>query len=99
MPLPIKNEVIGHLSEPYQKSWLALNGEDSDGKLWSLAAASASVEEQARSALKDGKFPDRSAPVVVEKRIWRAQVKSQYVEPEVELDPSDELDFIYEKAG
>ena len=39
-----------------------------------LAASSASVEEQANSALKDGKFPDGSKPIAVERRIWRAQV-------------------------
>ena len=64
-----------------------------------LAASSASVEEQARSALKDGKFPDGSKPVVVERRIWRAQVKSQFVEPEIELDPSEDLDFLFVNSG
>ena len=59
----------------------------------SLAASSASVEEQANSALRNGRFPDGSTPIKVERRIWRAQVKSQYVEPEIELDLSEGLDF------
>ena len=65
----------------------------------SLAASSASAEEQANSALKDGKFPDGSTPIKVERRIWRAQVKSEYIEPEVEIDPSESLDFLFENAG
>ena len=56
-----------------------------------MAASAASIEEQANSALKDGKFPDGSTPIKVERRIWRAQVKSQYIEPEMELDPSKSL--------
>ena len=78
---------------------MCIYGGDNDGVLLTLAASSASIEEQANSALKDGKFPDGSTPVTVEKRIWRAKVKSQYVEPEIELDPSEELDFIFEKSG
>ena len=64
-----------------------------------MAASAASVEERAKSALKDGKFPDGSTPVKVEQRIWRAQVKSEYVEPEDELDPTGSLDYLYEHAG
>ena len=78
---------------------MAISGEHNMGELLTLAASSASVEEQASSALKDGKFPDGTTPVVVERRIWRAQVKSQYVEPELELDPSEGLEFLYENAG
>ena len=94
-----KKRVLGHLSGSYQNSWIALHGEDSNGKLLTLAASSASVEEQANSALRNGKFPDGTKPVVVERRIWRAQVKSQYVEPEIDLDPSEGLDYLYENAG
>ena len=68
---------------------MAIHGEPFDKEFISLAASSASLEEQANLALKEGKFPDGSTPVKVEKRIWRAQVKSQYVEPEVEIDPSE----------
>ena len=64
-------------------------GDTNVERLLTLAASSASVEEQANSALKDGRFPDGSKPVTVEKRIWRAQVKSQYIEPEVDIDPSE----------
>jgi hypothetical protein len=79
---------------------MAINGNrNTGGELLMLAASSALVEEQATSALKDGKFPDGMTPVVVERRIWRAQVKSQYVEPELELDSSEGLDFLYENTG
>ena len=87
------------MSKSYQNSWIALQGDHIDREYISLAASSASEEEQAKSALKDGKFPDGSKPVKVERRIWRAQVKSQYIEPEMELDPSESLDFLYENAG
>jgi hypothetical protein len=69
---------------------MAINGNRHKGELLTLVASSASVEEQATLAL---------TPVVVEQRIWRAQVKSQYVEPELELDASEGLDFLYENAG
>ena len=91
--------MLGHLSPTFQSSWMAFHGEVYKDRLLTLAASSASVEEQANSALRDGKFPDGSTPVIVEKRIWRAQVKSQYVEPEIELDPSEDLDFLYVSSG
>ena len=50
---------------------MAINGDYDGTKLLTLAASSASVEEQANSALRDGKFPDGSTPVQVERRIWR----------------------------
>ena len=78
---------------------MAINGERVGREYLSLAASSASVEEQANSALKDRKFPDGSTPIKVEKQIWRAQVKSEYVEPEVEIDPSESLDYLFENAG
>ena len=78
---------------------MATLGEEKIKRFMSFAASSASVEEQAGSALKDGKFPDSSKPISVEKRIWRAQVKSQYCEPEPDIDPSENLDFLYENAG
>jgi hypothetical protein len=78
---------------------MAMNGDHNTGELLTLAASSALVEEQATLALKDGKFPDETTPVVVERQIWRAQLKSQYVEPELELDPSEGLDFLYENTG
>ena len=90
---------LEHLSKSYRTGWMAIHGEGNTGRLLTLAASAASIEEQANSALRDGKFPDGSTPVVVEKQIWRAQVKSQYLEPEMELDPSERLDFLYEKAG
>jgi hypothetical protein len=91
--------VLGHLSKPYRSFWTKLNGENCDVGLMTLAATSASEEEQARSKLRDGKFPDGTKPVVVEKRVWRPQVKSQYVEPETDIDPSESLDFLYKNAG
>ena len=91
--------VLGHLSKSYRNSWIAIQGDKLNKEYLSLAASSASVEEQANSALKDGKFPDGTTPVKVERRIWRAQVKSQYVEPEFEIDPSSSLDFLYENLG
>ena len=78
---------------------MAIQGDHLDRELLSLAASAASLEEQAKSALKDGKFPDGTTPIQVEKRIWRAQVKSQYVEPEVEIDPSESLDFLFKNGG
>ena len=78
---------------------MALQGDHLDREYISLAASSASKEEQAKSALKDGKFPDGSTPVKVERRIWRAQVKSVYIEPDLRLDPSESLDFLYENGG
>jgi hypothetical protein len=78
---------------------MAIQGDHLDREYISLAASTASEEEQAKSALKDGQFPDGSKPVKVERRIWRAQVKSQYVEPEWELDPSDSLDYLYKNGG
>ena len=72
---------------------MAIYGNHFSTDFITLAASSASIEEQANSALKDGKFPDGSKPVKVERRIWRAQVKSQYEEPEYEIDPSESLDF------
>ena len=78
---------------------MAMMGNRLSREYLTLAASDASVEEQAKSALKDGKFPDGSKPIKVEKRIWRAQVKTQYIEPETEVDPSESLDFLYENAG
>ena len=78
---------------------MAIKGDKISREYISLAAAAASIEEQAKSALKDGKFPDGSTPIKVEKRIWRAQVKSQCIEPEDEIDPSESLDYLYENAG
>ena len=83
------------MSESYRNSWMAIQGDNKEFR--TFAASSASIEEQANSALSEGRFPDGSTPVKVEKRIWRAQVKSQYVEPEVELDPNDSLDFMCER--
>ena len=91
--------VLGHLSKSYRNSWIAIQGDKLNKEYLSLAASSASVEEQANSALKDGKFPDGTTPIKVEQRIWRAQVKSQYVEPEVEIDPSESLDFYMKMWG
>ena len=78
---------------------MAILGDRFTAEYISLAASSASAEEQANSNLMNGKFPDGSTPIKVERRIWRAQVKSQYVEPEIELDPSESLDFLYENVG
>jgi hypothetical protein len=47
--------VLRHLSKSYQESWMAINGDHNTGELLTLATSSASVEEQATSALKDGK--------------------------------------------
>ena len=67
---------------------MALQGDHLDREYISLAASSASEEEQAKSALKDG-----NTPVKVEWHIWRAQVKSVYIEPDLQLEPSKSLDF------
>jgi hypothetical protein len=64
-----------------------------------FAASAASIEEQNHSALRDGKFPDGSKPVEVKRRIWRAKVKSKYIESETDFDPSEDLDYLYENAG
>ena len=66
--------VLGHLSKSYRNSWIAIQGDKLNKEYLSLAASSASVEEQANSALKDGKFPDGTTPIKVERRISRAQV-------------------------
>ena len=76
-----------------------MNGDRLGREYISLAASSASAEEQAKSTLKDGKFPDGTTPISVERRIWRSQVKSKYIEPETEIDPSESLDFLFENAG
>ena len=76
-----------------------MQGNHINREYMSLAASSASVEELAKSALKDGKFPDGTTPIKVEKRVWRAQVKSEYIEPEDVIDPSENLDYLYENAG
>jgi hypothetical protein len=55
--------------------------------------------EQPNSALRDGKFPDSTKPVEVGRRIWRAKVKSKYIEFETDFDPSEDLDYLYENAG
>ena len=78
---------------------MAIKGNRLGRECISLAASSASTDEQAKSALKDGKFPDGTAPVSVEKQIWRGQVKSQCVEPEVEIHPSESLDFLCKQGG
>jgi hypothetical protein len=62
-----------------------------------MAATDATEEELAR--VKDGKFPDRTTPIQMEKRVWRAQVRSEYVEPEQEIDENDQLDYIFKNAG
>ena len=90
---------LDHLSKSCRNSWMALQGDHLEREYISLAASSASEEEQAKSALKDGKFPDGSTPVKVERRIWRAQVKSVYIEPDLQLDPSESLDFLYANGG
>jgi hypothetical protein len=64
-----------------------------------FAASAASIEEQANSAARDGKFPDGTKSVEVERRIWRAKVKPKYIEPETDIDPSEDLDYLYENAG
>ena len=46
---------------------MAIKGNRLGREYISLAASSASVEEQAKSALKDGKFPDGTTPISVEK--------------------------------
>ena len=68
-------------------------------ELMTFAASAASIEEQANSALRDGKFPDGTKPVEVERRIWRAKVKSKYIESETDFDPSEDLDYLYANAG
>ncbi len=45
------------MSKSYQNSWMAIQGNQFSRDYISLAASSASIEEQANSALEDGKFP------------------------------------------
>ena len=78
---------------------MAIKGNKISREYISLAAAAASIEEQAKSALKDGKFPDGSTPISVERRIWRSQVKSKCIEPETDIDPSESLDYLFEHVG
>jgi hypothetical protein len=66
-------------------------------KFLTLAASSATAEEEALAA--KGKFEDGTTPIQMERRVWRAQVKSQYVEPESDIDPTDQLDYVYVNAG
>ena len=46
-----------------------------------------------------GRHPDGSTKVDVPKRVWRPQMKSTYVEPAFEHDPSSSLDWIFEGRG
>ena len=64
---------------------------------FSFAASSATEEEE--KLARWGRHPDGSTKVEVPKRIWRPQMKSTYIEPEFELDPSSSLDWIYEGRG
>ena len=64
---------------------------------FSFAASSATEEEE--KLARWGRHPDGSTKVEVPKRVWRPQMKSTYVEPEFELDPSSSLDWIYEGRG
>jgi len=46
-----------------------------------------------------GRHPDGSPKAEVPKRVWRPQMKSTYVEPAFEHDPSSSLDWIFEGRG
>ena len=63
----------------------------------SFAATSATVEEE--RIAKQGKLPDGTKPVQVEKRIWRAQVKNIYEEPAADLDDPSTHDWLWEEHG
>jgi len=71
---------------------------DQQGEIY--AASSATKDELAKSGIQaDGRFKDGSKPVEVPRRGWRPGEKSIYVEPEVEIDPSEDLDFLFEPLG
>ena len=59
--------------------------------------SSATVEEE--RIAKQGKLPDGTKPVQVEKRIWRAQVKNIYEEPAADLDDPSTHDWLWEEHG
>jgi hypothetical protein len=61
-------------------------------------AASSATEDEEKIA-KLGKHPDGSIPVTVPKRIWRPQVKSVYLETPTALDPSENLDWLFQEHG
>jgi hypothetical protein len=61
-------------------------------------AASAATEQEEQIA-KTGVHPDGSKSISVAKRPWRPQVKSTYKEVELEIDPSENLDWLFEEHG
>ncbi|CAJ1955479.1 unnamed protein product [Cylindrotheca closterium] len=62
-----------------------------------FAATSATEEEQ--MIAKWGQFPDGTKPFKVPKRIWRAQVKNVYEEPEADFDSPATHDWMFKEHG
>ncbi|CAJ1965984.1 unnamed protein product [Cylindrotheca closterium] len=62
-----------------------------------FAATSATEEEEIIA--RRGQLPDGTKPVKVPKRIWRAQVKNVYEEPEADLDSPATHDWMFEEHG
>jgi hypothetical protein len=62
-----------------------------------FAASSATEEEEKIARL--GKHTDGSKPIKVQKRIWRPQVRSEYHDEETEIDPSENLDWLFKDNG
>ena len=62
-----------------------------------LAATSATKEEEEIAKL--GRLPDGTKPVRVPKRLWRPQVKSDYIEPRADLDDPANHDWLFKDLG
>ncbi|CAJ1950406.1 unnamed protein product [Cylindrotheca closterium] len=62
-----------------------------------FAATSATEEEEIIA--RRGQLPDGTKPVKVPKRIWRAQVKNVYEEPEADLDSPATHDWMFKEHG
>jgi hypothetical protein len=62
-----------------------------------LAATSATEEEQ-RRANEEGQT-DGSQPITMEKRAWRPTVSNVYLDPEIEIDTMEDLDWLFKDEG
>jgi hypothetical protein len=61
-----------------------------------MAATSATEAEQ--QTAKQGQA-DGSTPVTMEKRTWRPKVENVYLDPEVEIDHMESLDWLFKEEG
>jgi hypothetical protein len=71
--------------------------EERQNKYYGFAASAATAEEL--KLAKTEIQPDGTKAVVCSKRVWRPQVKYEYQEIPKELDPCDDLDWLFEKHG